>query len=318
MNPTPPPAPASRSLNVVDPLAPALGHVKRMLFQPFDLGKWFVIGFGAWLAGLGERQGGQGFNFQWPVHPHEDFLRGFDHVRDYFLNNLDWIIPVAVFALFIGLLLGLLILWLNCRGKFILLHCVALNRAEVADPWNRFGPQANSLFWFRLLLGLAGMVLILLPLVLGIVLVVRMICHGSPDVGAILAIIGLGLGIFLVAILFAIIRKFLVDFIVPLMFLRQFGCLAAWREFAGLVSVHFWSFVLYLLFQILLTMAISIVVMAVALATCCCCCFLLVPYLGTVLLLPVIVFQRSYSLYFLAQLGADFDVFAAPAMPPTP
>jgi molecular chaperone DnaJ len=28
--------------------------VKRVLFQPFDLGKWFVIGFAAWLAHLGD------------------------------------------------------------------------------------------------------------------------------------------------------------------------------------------------------------------------------------------------------------------------
>ena len=32
------------------------------------------------------------------------------------------------------------------------LYCVALNRAEIAEPWNRFETQANSLFWFRLAL----------------------------------------------------------------------------------------------------------------------------------------------------------------------
>src|SRR5476651_235617 len=31
-----------------------------ILFRPFDLGKWFVIGFSAFLAGL--LQGGNGFN----------------------------------------------------------------------------------------------------------------------------------------------------------------------------------------------------------------------------------------------------------------
>ncbi len=31
-----------------------------ILFRPFDLGKWFVIGFGAFLAGL--LSGGNGFN----------------------------------------------------------------------------------------------------------------------------------------------------------------------------------------------------------------------------------------------------------------
>ena len=41
---------------------------------------------------------------------------------------------------------------------------------------------------------------------------------------------------------------------------------------------------------------------------------MLLPFIGTVLLLPVLVFKRSYSLYFLAQLG--YDVF--PVLPPTP
>jgi hypothetical protein len=31
-----------------------LERVKRVLFQPFDLGKWFIIGFCAWLAFLGD------------------------------------------------------------------------------------------------------------------------------------------------------------------------------------------------------------------------------------------------------------------------
>ena len=50
----------SREISVVEPISPALEHVKRMLFQPFDLGKWFVIGFCAWLAYLGEAGGGSG------------------------------------------------------------------------------------------------------------------------------------------------------------------------------------------------------------------------------------------------------------------
>ena len=44
----------STEISVTAPVGQALDWVKRMLFQPFDLGKWFVIGFCAWLAGLGE------------------------------------------------------------------------------------------------------------------------------------------------------------------------------------------------------------------------------------------------------------------------
>jgi hypothetical protein len=37
----------------------------------------------------------------------------------------------------------------------------------------------------------------------------------------------------------------------------------------------------------------------------------MIPYLGTVLMLPILVFERSYSLYYLAQYGPEWDVFAA-------
>ena len=37
-------------ISVVEPISPVLERVKRVLFQPFDLGKWFIIGFWAWLG----------------------------------------------------------------------------------------------------------------------------------------------------------------------------------------------------------------------------------------------------------------------------
>ena len=319
-----------REINVVEPVSPALALVKRMLFQPFDLGKWFIIGFCAWLAYLGEAGSGSGGgNYNFGNHSHRngaDFHQVLDQARDYLLNNLDWIIPLAAFLIVVILGLGLLFLWLNSRGKFMFLHCVALNRAEVTGPWNKFAPEANSLFWFRLVLGLAGMVLTLPLLGIIAVMILKMIYRGEPDVAGIMTAIGLGLALFLVAIVFAIIKKFTVDFVVPIMLLRRSKCLAAWREFYGLLTAHFWLFVLYILFQIVLGLAIGALIVMVVLVTCCCAgCLMLLPYLGTVLLLPVLVFKRAYPLYFLAQFGPEYDVFPppspdppAPGLPPMP
>ncbi len=331
MNPIQPLTPAHREINVVEPVSPALEHVKRMLFRPFDLGKWFIIGFCAWLAFLGESGSGFGGNYNFGNHSGRsgtDFRHALDEARNYLLNNLDWIIPLGALLVLLVLGLGLLFLWLNSRGKFMFLHCVALDRAEVTEPWNKFGAEANSLFWFRLVLGLIGMVLTL-PLVgIIIVLILKMIYHGEPEFGSILTAIGLALALFLVAMVFAVIKKFTTDFVVPVMFLRRSGCLAAWREFYRLLCAHFWQFVLYLLFQIVLTMAIGALVVMVVLITCCCAgCLMALPYLGTVLLLPVLVFKRAYSLYFFAQLGPEYDVFPpppttpsapAPGLPPMP
>ena len=69
-------------------------------------------------------------------------------------------------------------------------------------------------------------------------------------------------------------------------------------------------------FQIVLGMAIGIIVFGAMIITCCIAgCLMILPYIGTVLLLPVLVFKRSYSLYFLRQFGPGYDVFP-PAPPP--
>src|SRR5208283_178902 len=152
-----------REISVTEPVSPALERVKTMLFKPFDLGKWFTIGFCAWLAFLGKGGGGGGFNSAFNNHINNDsgsagdsLRHGYHQARDYVLNNLDWIIPVTVAAMILLLALWLLILWLSSRGRFMFLHCVALDKAEVAEPWNKFEREANSLFWFRLVLGLIG------------------------------------------------------------------------------------------------------------------------------------------------------------------
>jgi hypothetical protein len=316
-----------REISVTEPLSPALERVKTMLFKPFDLGKWFTIGFCAWLAFLGEGGGG-GFNNAFNINnsnnnggPAGESLRhGYHQGRDFVLDNLDWIIPVAAGVMILLVALWLLILWLKSRGQFMFLHCVALDKAEVGEPWNKFAREANSLFWFRLVLGLIGMILIL-PMLAGIaVIIVRMVLRGEPDAAGIMMAAGLALLFFAAAIVFALIHKFTTDFVVPILFLRGGKCLAAWREFWGLLADNAGLFTLYILFQIVLGMAIGIIVLVAVLITCCIAgCVMAIPYIGTVLLLPVLVFKRSYPLYFLRQFGPGYDVFppASPAQPVT-
>jgi len=143
-------------------------------------------------------------------------------------------------------------------------------RRRLGEPWNKFEHEANSLFWFRLVLGLIGMVL-MLPLLGGIaMMIVRMVLRGEPDAAGIMVAAGLGLVFFAAAIVFALIHKFTTDFVVPILFLRGGKCLAAWREFWGLLADNAGLFTLYILFQIVLGMAIGIIVLGAVLITCCC------------------------------------------------
>ena len=300
-------------VSVTLPVSQALDSVQRVLFRPFDLGKWFVIGFSAWLAHLGEQGFGGNFNFGSGRGHGGSARREIERAWEFVVQNLHWIVPLAISLFALGVVLWLVFTWLNSRGKFMFLHCVALNKADVKEPWNKFACEGNSLFLFRIVLGLIETV-VTLPFVAAIaVLVIRMIQHGEPNVGGIIAAVGIFFVLIGVWIVFALIRKLTTDFVVPMMSLRGGSCLKSWREFWDLLTANAGRFVVYVLFQIVLSIVIAALTLIVILATCCVAgCLLAIPYLGTVLLLPVLIFSRSYSLHYLAQYGRDYDGF-----PPT-
>ena len=306
-------------ISVTAPVSQALDRVKRMLFQPFNIGKWFVIGFCAWLAGLGQSGGGFKGSFHSgggrPSDAAQSFRDFMDQATPYVTQNLYWIIPAVVALVVLGLAWGMLLTWLSSRGKFMFLHCVALDQAEVERPWREFACEGNSLFWFRFVLGLIGL-LLFLPLLGGVLFIVgRMLYRGNVEGGGIVLAVGLGLVFLALALCFGLIRKFTMDFVVPIMFLRRAKCTAAWGEFLGLLGNNAGHFTLYVLFQIVLTIVIGVLVLFAILVTCCIAgCLMVLPYLGTVVLLPVLVFERSYSIYYLAQFGPPYDVF--PPAPP--
>ena len=94
--------PRAAHVSVIDPIGPAIERVRTVLFRPFDLGKWFVIGFSAWLANLGRGQGGGGGGRGGGGGPPNvrdiptAAQRGIDCARDFVTGNLSWIIPVGV------------------------------------------------------------------------------------------------------------------------------------------------------------------------------------------------------------------------------
>ncbi len=121
-------------------------------------------------------------------------------------------------------------------------------------------------------------------------LAILMFGHGGPNVIGILGIISVGFLSVVVGLSWFVVAKLT-------------------RVLTGLLSRNAGNFILYFLFQILLAIAIAVLVLAVVLVTCCIAgCLFAIPYLGTVLLLPILVFQRSYSIYYLAQYGSEYAV----------
>ena len=158
-----------RQISVIEPIGAAIEKTKQILFQPFDITKWFAIGFCAWLATLGSG-GRSNLNFgNWGSHDQSpDFQQEIHNVKEAVLENLPIVIGVGALVILVILVLSLVFMWLKSRGQFMFFHCVSRDKGEVVKPWKQYAQQANSLFLFRLVLGLAGVavsILFIVPLV---------------------------------------------------------------------------------------------------------------------------------------------------------
>ena len=139
--------------------------------------------------------------------------------------------------------------------------------------------------------------------------IVGMVSHGAPTIDGIVGIILMVMFAILIAPAWWVVGRLTRDFVVPIQFARHIRCLEAWRILLELLSVNIANFIIYFLFQIALGAAIFVAVLFVVLVTCCVAgCIFAIPFLGTVIYLPVLVFQRSYSLYYLSQFGPEWNV----------
>lgn len=294
------------SISVIDPISQAIEKTKQILFDPFDMKKWFAIGFCAWLANLFQGGGGGGGSGS----------RNAKHgagqaIHAFAANNLPLVITIGCIILILVVTIIIVCLWLSSRGRFMFLNCVAKNTDQVKLPWNKYRELGNSLFLFRLIMGIIALVCFA---VLGglIALAIAMLCNDGATlhVPAIAMLILTSLILLPTIIAVSLLFKFTKDFVVPIMYLKGIKTIQAWKDFLELLKNNKLNLLLYILFQMLIAICITTFIVALTCMTCCIAgCILALPFIGTVLLLPVLVFCRSYSLCYLSQYGSQFDVF---------
>ncbi len=295
------------------PVNPAIERMREILFRPFNLKKWMAIGFCAWLAYFGRG----GYQYNRSTSHHSSLRASLAQARAYVLANLGWIVPLGAGFIVLCLVLWVLFVWLQSRGAFMFLHCVVLKRGEVAAPWREYAREARSVWLFRLGLGAAQMVLTLPVVGIAVWEFLEMGANGRHfGAGDIPVFIAIAVAWACLSLPLWIISVFTQHFVVPIMVLRNGTCMEAWWALLPLLSANAWRFFRYILFQIVIGIVIVFLVIAFVLCTCCVGGVLLaIPYVGSVVLLPVTVFSRSYSLLYLAQYGAEFDVFRVPEEP---
>ena len=88
----------------------------------------------------------------------------------------------------------------------------------------------------------------------------------------------------------------------------------AWVRFFSVFNKHPFHFLIFGLFVFVLLIGFVAAIILAGLMTCCIGFILFViPYIGTVVTLPVWYTLRAFSLEYLAQFGDDYNVFPSSA-----
>jgi len=293
-------------IEIFAPFGVAFEWMKTVLFRPFDFVKWLTIAFAAFIAG----SWGGGFNFS-----RLGQFKGGDwkyNATRYgnWPGNWDatpWVVAAVVVVFAFILVLSVAWMWVASRGRFVFTDCVVKNRAAIGEPWREFRREANSFFLFMLVVGLVTLVMVVIAgfFLWGI--------FGASDndgvrIGFVIGLITVGVIWLAFALVFAVVSQFMV----PVMYRRR--CLAreALIDVGRLIAANPAPFILFVLFGLVLTVAVAV---AGTVAACLTCCIGGLPYISTVLLLPAIVWLTAFKFLFLRQFGDQYDVWAASGFP---
>jgi hypothetical protein len=301
------------------PLRRAWQRMQAMLFRPFLLEKWLVIGLSAFMANLLRTGGGflgwnNGFPSRHTSPPHAE--RALEAAHDQLLALLDK--PVVLLLIAAGLVMaGILLLlctWVGARARFVFLENVITGRGAFVEPWGRHGRLGHSLFLWYAAISFAW----LLPIGAAAAPFWNSIVSALAGTGFVWpalpgVVIGIGAALLLSALL-AFVTFMVSEFVVPLMLMYDEGASRAWARFWPLLMSHIGEFIAYTLFVMVVWMAVSVALLVAGIATCCIGLLLMMtPYVASVLLLPLEVTARAFGPEFLSQFGPEWDLFAARA-----
>ncbi len=304
------------NISCTAPVRPAWERMKDILFRPFNMRKWFILGVSAWLATLGKGGSGSTSSNARDLGGsdeinHDSFAQGIAYIHNFWSTYSNYIIIGAIALTIIIIGISLLVGWLKAHGKFMLLDNVINNSAEINAPWIEFTQHSRSLFLWYICFSVVNMLVFLIIGGIGILsIAIPCIKASTFAPAAIPGIVAVSTVTLIYIIAAAYIGRFVEDFIIPLMYNLDMTITEAWHKFKEIYSENSSSFIVYGLFYLVLTFASSIAIVTFAIATCCIGgCLMMIPFVGTVVLLPVTIFFRAYSVEYLAQFGEDFICF---------
>ncbi|MFZ5518000.1 MAG: DUF7544 domain-containing protein [Candidatus Zhuqueibacterota bacterium] len=298
------------TIRYIEPLQQAWEKMRTALFRPFDISKWFTVGFTAFLAGLTDWYGGKNPDIHERMHVDaEEFFDFPRNVMEWLHDHPIWFMVIVIAVIFF-IALYIVMLWLSSRGKFMFLDNVITNRSQVTNPWNQYRTLANSLFLWRFVFSIIAFFTFILFFIQVYYIALNIYEEHFTTPAIIVLIAGMALLFLLLIIIISYISLFLNEFIVPIMYKNRMLTIQAWYKFLPLFMKHWFYFIAYGLLIFLLYIILVIAIVTFGLFTCCIGFLLLIiPYVGSVILLPVSFTFRAFSVLFLEQFGEQFTLF---------
>lgn len=293
-------------------LEKAIAHTRHMLFQPFDLGKWFALGLIIFLSMLGSGGGGGFPNFNFPggggggTPPGFSIRETIGDAQQFVADNLGLVVGAGLGIAVLAAGLTALVLWLGSRGRLMLVRAVALNDASIGENWTEAGKLSASLFWFSAAFSAISWAVMIGVAVLTVALVMVALDRGAETFVEFWPYVVWPVLVFLVYLLVLIpVGLLLNDFVVPVMYRFNLPCLSAWRIVLGMTRGNFWTLTLFYIIRLVIGIVKGIVVM---LAACITCCVGALPIVSQTLTAPVHIFDRAFSMFALESMGPDFEM----------
>jgi hypothetical protein len=232
----------------------------------------------------------------------------FDRVLMWIEDNPEWV-ALIIIGIFLIFIFFIVLTWLSSRGKFMFLDNVLYDRAQVVKPWQDYKELGNSLFLWRVTYGFIVLVMFLSIIGYSFSAVYDMYKYDEIAEN-VLTLVGLGFLLLALIVITSYISLFLSDFVVPIMYKQGIKSMPAWGVFMPLFSKHAGYFILYGLLIFVLSIMVFFGVIMLGFLTCCIGFVLLVlPYINSVVLLPISYTFRAFSVQFLEQFGNEFSLF---------
>ncbi|NIO48503.1 MAG: hypothetical protein GTN73_03550 [Candidatus Aminicenantes bacterium] len=297
------------NIDYFEPFSRAWSRMKIALFKPFDLQKWFIIGFSAFLAKLAEGPRGSGSSGWRGDGSFREFLEFPNKAWEWLMSHPGWFIGIVFIVIFL-IIIAVIFIWLSSRGTFMFLDNVIHDKAEIARPWKLYRLEGNSLFLWRLVFILICTMLFASYIIFFFITASHLYKGSYYERVPVFLIVVMSFLFILTAVVIGFISMFLNSFVAPIMYKNNIKTTQAWSRFLSLFKRYPLHFILYGLIVFVLAI-LSVIFIAVAGLLTCCVGFLLliIPYIGTVITLPIWYIFRAFSLEFLAQFGPKYELF---------